>query len=177
MKAHPVIASDPGKNGAIVWGTSLDDVTWGKTPDTLEGLWSLHEQIRDQFLGQVTPIAWIERNTGYMAGITRRNSEGGEEAGGVSPKAMFVFGRVTGSLEMAQVAAGFHVRRASPIKWMNAAGIITGRKKFMSASQWKNILKQECVTRFDGILLPKQITLINCDALLIYHTVMTGRLR
>ena len=113
-----------------------------------------------------------------MAGITKKNSEGDDEAGGASPKSMYVFGLNTGRVEgVLQAVLGSPIRYATPIKWMNAAGVVTGRKKFLSATQWKNILKQECISRFDGILLPKQITLVNCDALLIYHTVVTGRLR
>lgn len=170
------VAVDPGAKGAIIAGTSLENFSIYSIPETLADLVSLVSGINNAHHGPVH--IWMERNTGYMAGITRRNSEGIEEAGGVSPKAMYVFGLNTGRVEgVLQAVLGSSLRYASPIKWMNAAGIVTGRKKFLSTSHWKNILKQECITRFDGILLPKQITLVNCDALLIYHTVVTGRLR
>lgn len=171
------VAVDPGKKGAIVVGYDLHDFTIYTIPETLDQLVLVVRSIKYNDFANL-PKIWMERNTGFMAGIKRKGADGEEADGGVSPKAMFSFGLNTGRVEgVLQSVLGSPIRYCTPIKWMNAAGIVTGRKKFMSASQWKNILKQECITRFDGILLPKQITLVNCDALLIYHTVMTGRLR
>lgn len=171
------VAVDPGKKGAIVVGYDLHDFTVYPIPETLDQLVLVARSIKYNDFANL-PKIWMERNTGYMAGITKKNSEGDDEAGGASPKSMYSFGINTGRVEgVLQSVLGSPIRYATPIKWMNAAQIVTGRKKFMSANQWKNILKQECISRFDGILLPKQITLVNCDALLIYHTVVTGRLR
>lgn len=173
---QPVVATDPGKNGAVVWGTTLEDVQWEKTPDTLQGVWLLHARIRDQFAGCKTPVAWLEKNTGYMGGIkssTKRKGEENSEAGGVSPKSLYVFGLATGSIAMAQVAAGFSVRYATPIKWMNAAQISRVSKQLMTPGQWKNHLKSVAVERFPRV----KVTLANADALLIYYAVVTGWLR
>src|SRR5690606_12587496 len=108
--------------------------------------------------GWPKPIAFLEHNTGYMSGI--KNSDG--ESVGVSPKALYSFGRNTGHIEMALISLGIPVCRVTPIKWQNAAGVTTARKRLMTPTQWKNHLKSAAIERF-----PKtRVTLANADALL-----------
>lgn len=179
---RPVIATDPGKNGGVVWGRTLEDLQWEKIPNTPQGILELYtDRI---FLGldcpmsdgDDWPVAWVERNTGFMGGIkssTKRKGEEDSDEGGVSPKAMYSFGINTGHIEMAHLASRFEISYATPIKWMNAARIIRAGKKNMTPTQWKNFLKDAAIERFPHV----RVTLANCDALLIYHAAITGALR
>lgn len=177
MADRLVMAADPGKAGALVWGLSLERYRWAKYPDNLEDLKKLFDEVHRDFPGSYQKrVAFLEKNTGYMAGMktsTKRKGEEDEESGAVSPKSMFSFGRVTGHLECAFVFEGFEVREVSPLKWMNAALIVTGQKKVLGERQWKRHLKEKAQERFPL----EKVTLANADALLIYHAAITGRLR
>lgn len=173
-KERLIIAIDPGANGSIVaeYASSLcrDErescrFTTYPIPEKLRDLYELLHKITsdDVFTSNLAPVAYLEHNTGFMAGIKRKTADGGEEAGGVSPKAMYSFGRNTGHIEMALVALRIPVCRVTPIKWQNAAGVTTAKKKLMTPTQWKNHLKAAAQERF-----PKtNVTLANADALLI----------
>jgi len=178
MPERLVIAADPGKAGALVWGTSKERYHWTKYPEKLEGLKRLFLHVHEEFPPYAYPkrLAFLERNTGYMAGMktsTKRKGEEEEEEGAVSAKSMFSFGRVTGHLECAFVFEGFEVREVAPLKWMTAAMIVTGQKSLIGERAWKNHLKEKAQERFPS----EQVTLANADALLIFHAAVTGRLR
>lgn len=178
MSEKLIITADPGKAGALVWGVSLDQYHWAKYPENLSGLKRLFDHVRDEFPPHEYPerAAFLEKNTGYMAGMktsTKRKGKEDEEEGAVSPKSMFSFGRVTGHLECAFEFEGFETKEVVPLKWMNAAMIVTGQKKLLGERKWKNHLKEKAQERFPH----EQVTLANADALLIYHAAVTGRLR
>jgi hypothetical protein len=176
-----IIAIDPGANGAVVAARLSQirrkpsgPVESHKIPETLLGLYDLLHALRNQAQhDSLNPVAFLEHNTGFMAGIKRKTSDGGEEAGGVSPKAMYSFGRNTGHLEMALVALNIPICRVTPIKWQNAAGVTTGRKKLMSPAQWKNLLKEAAAARFPTT----KVTLANADALLILDAAANRGMR
>lgn len=174
MKKTPqyIVAIDPGKNGSVVHGSHRLTVRCEKMPEELVSLYVLLRQIKES---RPNAIAFLEHNTGFMAGIKRAGSgEGGDEGGGgVSPKAMYTFGRVTGHVEMALVAAGIPVCRVTPIKWQNAVAVSTVRKRLMSPSQWKNYLKDHAKKRFPQV----PVTLANADALLIFAAALEGSLK
>lgn len=173
-----IIACDPGKAGATVWGTSKEDFHWAKMPDTLEGLKRMFDHINEQYPSIIyrERVAFMEKNTGYMAGMktsTKRKGEEDSDEGAVSAKSMYSFGRVTGHMECAFVFAGFDLKMVSPMKWMNAARIVTGQKKTIGDKAWKNHLKEKAQEKFPGT----QVTLANADALLIFNAALVGALR
>jgi len=152
---RPLITVDPGKGGAIVWGKTLQDINFCNMPQTEMDAINLFEDIADQL---EHPEVWCEQITGFMAGLA-----------GVSPKAMFTFGRQYERVRMAALANLLTLREITPTKWMKAAGIPLGQKKMLGATQWKNYLKQQCQLRFPEI--SGKITLKNADALLIYYAL------
>lgn len=181
MSADPlIIAIDPGANGSIV-ASYGDFVHPGQreihafpTYPIPKKLGELHARIEMLAFGNHgNTIAYLEHNTGFMAGIKRKTADGGEEAGGVSPKAMYSFGRNTGHIEMALIALGIPVCRVTPIKWQNAARVSTPRKKLMTPAQWKNHLKAIAQERFPRT----KVTLANADALLILDAAVNGGMK
>lgn len=169
------MAIDPGSNGAIALFDALcpSQPIWHKIPETLIDLFTSIEIAKNYDTSK--PVrAFLEYNTGFMAGIKSSSNAGGEmESSGVSPKAMYSFGRSTGHIEMALVAAGIPICRVTPIKWQNAAGVTTARKRLMTPGQWKNHLKEEAKKRWPGV----HITLANADAFLILDTAIKGRIK
>lgn len=169
-----VIAIDPGANGAIVAAlppfvtqSGVHTIPSYKIPETLGDLYEKLYEISSGRKGQV--LSFLEHNTGYMSGI--KNSDG--ESVGVSPKALYSFGRNTGHIEMALISLGIPVCRVTPIKWQNAAGVTTARKRLMTPTQWKNHLKSAAIERF-----PKtRVTLANADALLMLDAACRGRMK
>jgi hypothetical protein len=166
-----IIAIDPGANGSIV-AAYADFLRPGQreihtfpTYPIPEKLRDLYEVLNDQlgFGEWGNMVAYLEHNTGFMAGIKRKTADGGEETGGVSPKAMYSFGRNTGHIEMALIALSIPVCRVTPIKWQNAAGVTTAKKRLMTPAQWKNHLKAIAQERFPRT----KVTLANADALLM----------
>lgn len=167
------VCIDPGANGSIVvFDASRPGIpVFYKIPETLEGLHHIFTSIRINFR---KPRAFLEHNTGFMAGIkSSTNANGEEQSAGVSPKAMFSFGRNTGHLEMALIANDIPVCRVTPIKWQNAALVTTPKKRLMTPAQWKNHLKAEAQRRFPTV----KVTLANADALLILDAVLKGGLK
>lgn len=168
------VCIDPGANGSIVYPAALiNAIVIEKIPDTLEELNRVVSNIGRAY-GQLKPKAFLEHNTGFMAGIkSSTNAQGEEQTAGVSPKAMYVFGRSTGHLEMALIANNIPVCRITPIKWQNAALVSTPKKRLMTPAQWKNHLKAEAQKRFPEV----KVTLANADALLILDAVLKGGLK
>ena len=168
------VCIDPGANGAIVYPAAcINAIVIEKIPDTLEGLNRAISNIWRAY-GQLKPKSFLEHNTGFMAGIkSATNANGEEQSAGVSPKAMFQFGRSTGHLEMALIANDIPVCRVTPIKWQNAALVSTPKKRLMTPAQWKNHLKAEAQLRFPEV----KVTLANADALLILDAVLKGGLK
>lgn len=179
-----IVTCDPGKAGASVWGTSLDRFDWAQMPETLGGLKKMFAFIEEQYPSERfhpkhevrSKVAFMEKNTGFMAGMktsTKRKGEEDSEEGAVSAKSMFSFGRVTGHMECAFEFSGFALKMVSPLKWMNAARVVTGQKSVIGERAWKNHLKEKAQERFPGT----RVTLANADALLMFHAAVTGALR
>jgi hypothetical protein len=166
------VCIDPGANGGVVYTTEFPrNIVIAKIPDTLDGVFLLFRKIRKQCH---KPKAFLEHNTGFMAGIkSSTNANGEEQSAGVSPVSMYNFGRNTGHLEMALIANDIPVCRVTPIKWQNAALVTTPKKRLMTPAQWKNHLKAEAQRRFPAV----KVTLANADALLILDAVLKGGLK
>lgn len=167
------VCIDPGANGSIAVFSRKASLLPNlfKIPESLDGLCEIVRRIVGSY---PNPKAFLEHNTGFMAGIkSSTNAQGEEQSAGVSPKAMFSFGRNTGHLEMALIANDIPVCRVTPIKWQNAALVSTPKKRLMTAAQWKNHLKAEAQRRFPAV----KVTLANADALLILDAVLKGGLK
>lgn len=163
------ICVDPGKQGGLVWGTSLRKVSFAPMPNGPVEISKLFRSIlKDR---QDTPVIWLEKITGFMAGMTTTD-EDGKKTGGVSPKSMFTFGKQVGYIEMVAAALGVPLRELMPAHWQRLAGISTLKRSLVSQSQWKGHLKEEAKKRFPK--QSKKITLKTADAFLIYYAVLSN---
>lgn len=167
-----VLAIDPGKSGGFVWGTTLDDAVSTPMPKDPKACRLMLSFIKDNSPSKTT-VAYMEFISGFMGGIKRKNKETGEmEDGGVSPKAMFSFGKSVMMVEMGLECADIECRMMSPQFWMRKAKVSTARKALMSQTQWKNYLKKEAHKRFPA--QAGKMTLKTADAFLIYYAVLTN---
>lgn len=169
------VCIDPGANGALVLFDHDEPrrPVYYRIPTTLTDLNDTVDLLQS-FDGRYPVKAFLEHNTGFMAGIkSSTNAQGEEQGAGVSPKSMFSFGRNTGHLEMALIANDIPICRVTPIKWQNAAQVCTPKKRLMTPAQWKNHLKAEAQLRFPAV----KVTLANADALLILDAVLKGGLK
>jgi len=169
------VCIDPGANGAIMLFDHHEPrrPAYYRIPATLTELSDTVELL--QHFDHRYPVkAFLEHNTGFMAGIkSSTNANGEEQSAGVSPVSMYNFGRNTGHLEMALIANDIPICRVTPIKWQNAALVTTPKKRLMTPAQWKNHLKAEAQLRFPEV----KVTLANADALLILDAVLKGGLK
>lgn len=141
------VGIDPGMSGgiAVIRGGVASAVAM---PATERDIWL--EIGRHFDFGAPGVWAVIERNTGYVGGEGNPGS------------AMFKFGRLSGLLEMALVAASIPYESITPAVWQRALGIPT-RKLGEEKRRHKNKLKAHAQQLFPDA----GATLNTCDAILI----------
>lgn len=138
-----VLAIDPGKNGALVWGGidwHVSDVE--KMPAT-EG--DCVDLLRTVTAENGAGVCYIEKVGGFIHGKKLPGSS------------MFNFGHGRGVLVGALMAFGWRVIEVTPQKWQGWLGV--GK-----VGGDKNKLKAEAQRRFPEW----EVTLANADALLIF---------
>lgn len=143
-----IIGIDPGKNGgiAIIDG---DDVRLMAMPQTPYDLYNL-----------------LETESARRVCTCYLEKVGGMPGNGAS--AMFTFGRGYGHIEMALLALEICTVTVTPQAWQKYYSVGTSSITKSSAAEkreHKNKLKAKAQQLFPGIA--KNITLKNCDALLI----------
>ena len=169
----PALAIDPGAKGAFVWGTSLTDVHYRIMPKNPVEVCDLFSEIHDAYDGNLR--GYLEKITGYMAGVGKKGDDDGDSSPGVSPKAMFSFGKNVGALEFGFSAFDIPLTEVTPQAWMRACKVPLGVKSIMGPKQWKNHLKDEARKKFPK-LSSKDVTLTTADALLIYYAAITNKI-
>lgn len=142
------IAIDPGKAGAVVWGTGLHDVAFAVMPETPA---DIRDLFRDILADAVHPVCHMELVSGFAGNMSGTSHSG------------FVLGSNSGCLLGILAALEIPVVRHRPQAWQKLLGLPPG--KHLSKSQHKGRLKARAQELFPGI----KVTLKNADALLIYH--------
>jgi len=104
------IGIDPGKNGAIAWIDGRGNACVEKTPDNLQDLWGIFQDL--------APIPFTDEPVkAYLESVSSS-----PQMGVVSS---FSFGRGYGNLEMALTAAKIPFERVRPQVWMKSLGCMT----------------------------------------------------
>jgi len=130
-----VVGIDPGVNGGIAWITD-GRACVEKTPDTLQDLWELFQDIRAAAspplgVGETKAMAYIEQvHSSPQMGV----------------KSAFTFGNGFGHLEMALTAAGIPFERVRPQVWQKAMGCMTKGDKNVSKRRSQELFPQIKVT-------------------------------
>lgn len=138
------IGIDPGANGGITvidLDGNVQDLT--KMPPTAHDIYQYLSRFSDNSKCVLEDV--------------------GKGMPGQSSKATATFARHNGHLEMALIALGIYTEKVTPQKWIKEYQIT--KRKEMSKSGWKNILKAKAQQLFPS--LGPKITLSTCDALLI----------
>lgn len=140
-----IIGIDPGKSGGIAW-ISDGNACVESMPDTLQDLWELISDIRQQ--EYATPrMSGSHGCKAYLESVSSSPQMGVVSA--------FSFGKGYGNLEMALTAAGIPFERVRPQVWQKALGCMSGGNK--------NVTKQKAQELFPSF----KITHKTADALLI----------
>lgn len=140
------IGIDPGKSGAIVTLGYSSSPTIYPMPPSERDLWAIFEPLQ-----ALEVVAVLEKVGGYVG-----------DKGAANGSAMFNFGQGVGRLEMALTAAGIPYERITPQTWQRKLSV-GNKKKGETKRDWKNRLKAHAQRLFPQ----EQVTLSNCDALLI----------
>lgn len=145
------IGIDPGKSGGICFlyeGRSNNHIRAEPMPATERDTWLLFKNVTDNFQSCFAAIEKVHAMPGQ--GVT----------------SMFTFGQNYGFLRACLIAADIPFIEVTPIRWMKALGLMTGKpnnKKRSKVSEWKNHLKN-----FAQNLHPKEkVTLKTADAILV----------
>jgi len=138
-----VIAIDPGKNGALVWGGVDGHVSDVEKMPATDG--DCVDLLRTVTAERGSGVCYIEKVGGFIHGKKLPGSS------------MFNFGHGRGVLVGALMAFGWRVIEVTPQKWQGWLGI--GK---VGGDKYK--LKAEAQRRFPDV----EVTLVNADALLIF---------
>lgn len=157
MDSTIYIGIDPGVSGgmACLQGEVVHNCI--AMPPTEWDAWQCFEEIKRTKLPM---FATLEKVGGYMAG-----------SGGNIGSAMFKFGTSYGMARAFLVAAGIPFEEVTPNVWQRAMGI-PSRKKTMTKTAYKNVLKQAAQRLFPSTA----VTLKTCDALLLAEFCRRKRL-
>ena len=142
---QPIVAVDPGVGGGFAVNTP-EGIVLLKMPESLPDICALINQLKT-----ANAELWIEDLPNFVSPMTKSSS-------------MAVLHRNLGRVEAAAYAYGYALHRASPKAWQAPLGL-GGKASCKDYSEWKRKLKAKAQELYPHL----DVTLKNCDALLILH--------
>ncbi len=146
----PIVAVDPGVGGGFAVNTP-EGIVLFKMPESLPDICALINQLK-----VANSELWIEELPNFVSPITKSSS-------------MAVLHRNLGRVEAAAYAYGYALHRAAPKAWQAPLGL-GGKASCKDYSEWKRKLKTKAQELYPHL----DVTLRNCDALLILHYALGG---
>jgi len=146
----PIVAVDPGVSGGFAVNTP-DGIVLLSMPESLPEICGLVNQLKT-----ANAELWIEELPLFVSPMTKSSS-------------MAVLHRNLGRVEAAAYAYGYALHRAAPKVWQAPLGL-GGKASCKDHAEWKRKLKAKAQELYPHL----DVTLKNCDALLILHYALGG---
>jgi len=146
----PIVAVDPGVSGGFAVNTP-DGIVLLSMPESLPEICALINQLK-----VANAELWIEELPLFVSPMTKSSS-------------MATLHRNLGRVEAAAYAYGYALHRAAPKVWQAPLGL-GGKASCKDHSEWKRKLKAKAQELYPHL----DVTLKNCDALLILHYALGG---